>query len=253
MAVLACMVLAANAQPKLVLNTYSGTNLDRYDGQEMTVTVSRYICHGWNTISLPFAMSAVEVNEAFGSDCRLERLIGVESDASAMTLNFQDCKSGGIEANIPYILYCTGETGLRTFTKTATILQRPSILSFIDQRTGITVTMGGAQKHMGSEGLYGVLVRDNAEAQFVNANEATTGFYATRCYVSLSTGNGMTLHTRHFGQNEITRISAIAGNDEIVDVYNLAGVRVAAGIRAAQVNELQSNVYVVKGRKVLVK
>jgi hypothetical protein len=46
---------------------------------------------------------------------------------------------------------------------------------------------------------------------------------------------------------------AMASENEVVDVYNTAGVRVASQIRANEVNLLQSGVYIVKGQKILVK
>ena len=58
--------ISASAQKTLTLSTYKGTDLAKYDGQTLNVSVSRYLFTGWNTISLPFAMSEDQVNEVFG-------------------------------------------------------------------------------------------------------------------------------------------------------------------------------------------
>ena len=55
------------------------------------------------------------------------------------------------------------------------------------------------------------------------------------------------------GAGEVTSINTIATADEMIDVYNVLGVRVAHNIKASDVNNLEPNIYVVKGRKILVK
>lgn len=244
--------LTASAQQKLTISTYAGTNLANFDGKECTISMYRYTCQGWNTISLPFAMSEEQLNETFGSDCRLERLVGVDNEGQSIVLNFQDCKAGGLEANVPYILYYSGESATKAVKATALVAQKEAALRFTD-KYGTVVTMACAQKQTPAEGLYGVLARDNAEASFVNVDNTANGFYATRCFVKLSNGNSTPLITRHLAPTDFTSINAIARPGEAVDVFTLSGVKVASNIRAAEVSSLQPNVYVIKGHKVLVK
>ena len=98
------------------------------------------------------------------------------------------------------------------------------------------------------------MARDNAEVKFVSVGgENTNGFYATRCYIRLSSGTDKKLTARHLGYGEATSIAAIANKDEMVDVYNLAGTKVASQIRASEVSNLHSGLYIVKGQKILVK
>lgn len=249
--VLGC--ISMNAQEKLTLSTYKGTDLSKYAGKTLTVSVSRYLFNGWNTISLPFSMTAEQVNEAFGSDCKLEKLVGVENDGLSVKLNFQNCKSEGIKANTPYILYYAGENGSKKFiTENAQVVDDVSAITFTAEGTGETVTMAPVQQQLEAQGLYGILAKDNTEAAFVNVNAATTGFYATRCYIQLSNGNSTILTTNHI-EGDPTSISAIAKANEIVDVYNISGVKVASQISAEQVNDLQKGIYIVKNKKVLVK
>ena len=81
-AAMVLMTLAASAQQTLNISTYNGTNLARYDGQEYNVVVNRYMFTGWNTIALPFSVTEDELNEAFGSDCQLEKLVAVEANGN---------------------------------------------------------------------------------------------------------------------------------------------------------------------------
>lgn len=251
---IAAMVLstvAVNAQQKLTLSTYGGTDLTKYAGVECVITTNRYTCTGWNTISLPFAVTEAELNEVYGADCRLERLVGVEQTAGGFTLNFMDCKAEGIQANMPYILYYSGEATSKKLVKTAVVSNEASSVSFT--AGGVTVKMFGVNKQTAADGLYGILAKDNAEAKFVSAEGITNGFFATRCGISLSSGTNAVLNTRHLAPGEVTSISAIAGSTERVDVYNLSGQKVAGNVRVADINNLPAAVYVVKGQKVMVK
>ena len=251
-ALMAVASMTAYAQQNLTLSTYAGTNLTRYDGKECMVNVSRYVFNGWNTISLPFAMSEDELNEIFGANCKLEKLVGADETGSTLVLNFQDVKKGGIEANTPYLLYYTGENGTKQIKKLATIENAPSALSFTTNR-GETVTMAGANTHVKGVGYYGILAVDNAEAQFVQVDETKSGFYATRCYVQLGSDNNRKITTNHLGAGEVSSIQMVANSSETVDVYNLSGVKVARNLRASEVNKLNPGIYVVKGQKITVK
>ena len=252
MAAMAVASVGAQAQTKLFLSTYNGTNLEKYDGTTCDVTVNRQLFTGWNTLSLPFAMNEQELNDVFGSDCRLERLAGVEESGNDICLNFADCKRDGLQANTPYMLYYTGDIGTKTIRKETVVAQAPAVLTFTTA-SGDVVTMNGAQKHVDANGLYGVLAIDNSEVRFVAVDETTSGFYATRCYIQVASGTSKKLNARHLGYNETTTISAIATGEELVDVYNLQGNKVASQMRADQVNDLRPAIYIVKGHKVLVK
>lgn len=252
MAALAVATLAANAQEKLYLSTYNGTNLEKSDGNVCNITVNRYMFTGWNTIALPFNVTEQELNETFGSDCRLERLVGAENVAGGVQLCFQDCKAAGMQANVPYILYYTGETANKKLVKEARVTKGTAALSFTT-KNGETVTMATTNEKIDGVGFYGVLARDNQEAKFVKVDASLNGFLATRCYIQLSNGNDAKLFTRHLAANETTGIDAVANGKQKVDVYTTAGVKVASGIRAAEVNNLQPGIYVVNGQKIMVK
>ena len=149
------------------------------------------------------------------------------------------------------MLHYTGEAGNKKIAKQAEVTQGQATLVFTTQ-SGEKVTMEGAQTQTDGQGLYGVLARDNSEVRFVSVGEEnTTGFYATRCYIRLSSGTSKLLTTNHLG--EAASINAIARQDELVDVYNMAGTKVASQIRPAEVNQLRPAIYIVKGQKILVK
>lgn len=245
--------LSANAQ-SVSLSTYAGTDIAKYDNQVLNVSVSRYMFNGWNTISLPFAMTTEQVNATFGSDCTLETLVGAERDMNGdIKLCFEECKSKGIEANKPYIIKYNGESGsVRFNVEGATLLNADAAVSFTTQ-DGVVVTFAAAKMKKDANGLYGILAKDNGEASFVNVNDVATGFYATRCSISLSTGNSSKLYSYHFSEGEVTNIASVVNNSECVDVFNISGVCVARGINASQIARLNQGVYVVNGKKIYVR
>jgi len=252
-AALSCCFSITQAESTLNLSTYTGTNVERYAGNKYNVSVVRYFIQGWNTISLPFNVDESKLNELFGGDCKLERLVGVENSDGGVKLNFQDCKSDGIQPNTPYILYYTGDTGnIKITVNDAEIYSGESSVVFNAEGTGETVKMACAQLKTDAAGLYGVLAKDNSEATFVNTDAITSGFYATRCYIQLSSGNQKMLTTNHIGK-DVTSISEVAQSEELVDVYSISGSLVASQIPASDINNLQKGIYVVKGKKVYVK
>ena len=237
----------------LTLSTYQGTDITKYDGLSKNVSVSRYVFNGWNTISLPFSVSAEQVAEVFGSDCRLEKLAGVESDGMNITLNFVDCKAEGIVANVPYILHYTGASETKNITVQNALLKKSSAKVSFSDVNGTVVTFAAALTKRDAKGAYGIMAKDNGEANFVNVNNVSTGFYATRCYVELSNGTSTTLKTNHIGAGEATSINAVLRGNEKADVYSLSGAKVDSSLNASSVSKLPAGVYVVNNKKVAVK
>ena len=251
-AAMALATMTASAQQKLYLSTYSGTNVEKYDGKDCNVVVNRYVFNGWNTIALPLQLTTDELNETFGPDCRLERLIGVENDGTDIVLYFQDCKAEGMKANTPYILYYTGNNGTKKIEKEAVITNEPATLSY-QTALNETVTMTGVQLQTKGIGFYGIPAKDNAEVNFRKIDEAMNGFLATRCYIQLNSATATSLKARHLAAGETTSIKSVITQGETADVYDLNGKRVATRLSADGINSLKQGIYVVKGQKIIVK
>ena len=239
----------------VVTNTVNPKDLSAYDGQTVDLTLYRYIYKGWNTICLPVSLSETEINEIFGADCRLETLVGVENNGTATKLNFKDVKRDGLKARTPYILYSTQSSGVRTIQlKEANITVGDAELTFEDN-TGTTVQFSGATEKQTTEGMYGIIAKDNATAAFVNASSVPQ-IYPSRCYIKLNGGELTQLLTsNHLEYDDVTGVEAAvaAAADAPVDVYNVSGVRIAKDVAPADLAKLPKGVYVVKGQKIWVK
>ena len=250
-AMMAFAAMTASAQT-VSISTYEGTDVAKHNGQQKKVSLNRYLFKGWNTISIPFDMTGEEVTTAFGEDCKLEALVGVENDEAGIKLNFQDCKSTGIKANTPYILYYNKDSQSIKFNGQKTLKSGKACVKFTDEN-GVEISFVGTSQKKNAQGLYGILAKDNAEAEFVNVNDVSNGFYATRCYIQLSSGNNTKLRTNHIAEDDITAIAAVVKGGEKVDVYNVSGVKIASNATINDINRMNKGIYVVKGKKIAVK
>ncbi len=256
-AAVACMACAtASAQLRVITNTVSPKDLSSYEGKTIDLSVFRYIHQGWNTICLPVSLTTDEVNNIFGKECRLEALVGVESTGTDTKLNFKDVKPDGLKANTPYILYSTLESGVREIRQSKAQVVTDTVVQQFSDNIGTTVVFGGATKAGSADGIYGILVKDNSSATFVDASNVASGILASRCFIKLNGGETThTLTTNHLDYNT-TGVESVAGalaSDELVDVYNISGVKVASKISPEQIRNLGKGAYIVKGKCFLVK
>lgn len=237
---------------RVITNTVTPKDLTVYNEQTVDLTIFRYIYKGWNTICLPLSLTTDEVNNIFGEDCRLETLVGVENTGTTTKLNFKDVKPDGLKANTPYILYSTLDNGVREIRKSsAYVTTGPVELSFSDN-TGTTVVFGGATEAGSADGIYGILVRDNSTAAFVDVSNVAGGILASRCFIELNGGETTnTLYSNHFDYNMTDVQSVVSEIDpnEPIDVYNVSGVKIATKILPGEIKTLGKGVYVVKGKK----
>lgn len=85
-------------------NRYNGHILDVVDGETVDVTLTRNLHAGsYNTICLPFAMTASQIETAFGANAKLAKFSDASMDNESLTLDFDDTVTE-IEAGVPYII-----------------------------------------------------------------------------------------------------------------------------------------------------
>ena len=243
---LAALLLASatimSAQTKsLRISTYNGTDIEKYDGQEMNVSLDRYVFTGWNTVCFPFSLTQEQLNTYFGNDCKLESLNGVSSESNTLYLNFQDAKAGGIQANVPYILYYTGESKSISIKADETKVIYDATPEEVFSLNDINIKFAGTQSLLQSEGLYGILAADNSESNFVKIDADKSGFLATRCYISVEGVENVNIVALH---NEATGIKFTRSANEANTIYTINGI---------QQEKTQKGVNIINGKKVLVK
>ena len=230
---------AATAQPE------TASNVD--------VRVKRSIKAGeWSTLVLPFAMTEAQVKEAFGADVELADFTSWTSEEDedgnivGITVGFSDISE--IEANHPCIIKTSAD--VTEFTVDGVD---------IEAEDEPTVQVGKKKAERGYMiGTYvsGTAVPENdlflSENQFWYS-KGLTRMKAMRAYfefadvlTSVEEGAGAKVRFS-FRQEDATAIQSIAAHADEDAVYSISGVRMNAD------KHLPKGLYIVNGKKVLIK
>lgn len=241
-AIIGLATLNANAVRKIVSTSTTTLNTEQIG---VDTQVSRYFIAGYNTICLPFGVSATALQEAVGEGVMLEKLVGVEGNE----LLFMDVTEGGIEAGKPYLIYCP-TTKFAYFTnKDSQVLDQPlpitvdgvCMTSYFNtvQPTGIW----GIPALQDTDILQSILVEVNSDKRFL----------PTRCGISCKNIlNPVIKHIASMDGGE-TVIANLYAKNAVVDVYSTNGTLVSKGIRMNDTQSLPKGIYVVNGVKFMVK
>ena len=232
----------------------NATRLSNYDDLEANVTLSGrtlYKDNSWNTICLPFAMTAAQVTAQL-APTKLMTLSTATFDDGTLTLNFADATE--IEAGKPYIIKWTGNTewGNPTFTGVTVSSAAPTDVTGTDANFhGIYTpySTGGENKSM----LY--LGAEN-KIYYPNADMTINAF---RAYFTLN--NGITVgdlpqqaraFVLNFGDESTGIVNAEANSSLFIlhsslnEWYTLDGRRLTGKPTA-------KGLYINNGRKVVIK
>ena len=219
-----CCSTAVFAQ-RVNVSTWTSTDMSKYDGQIKDIAMYRYMFQGWNTFCVPFSMTEGQINEAFGADCKVETLVGVEGNAHEINAYFKDVKHQGIEPNKPYLIYYNGESVNKHLLINAASVNASGVKSIeFSTADGSIVALAGTYNHKDGLQYYGIMAKDNSEAKFVAVQPGLNGFYPTRCFLSVNRGNEAKVNVIH---GEPSGIKAIENTQLATDnvQYNLNGVR----------------------------
>lgn len=216
----------------------------------------------WNTLVLPFDMTAEQVKAAFGNDVQLADFTGVDTEADAdenivgMTVNFQAITA--IEANHPYLIKVS--EAMNSFTVDGVDVEvedEPSV-----DRDEIVVKVGG-KKYYYYNSFVGTYVENTEVPElslFLNGNKfwystGATKMKAFRAYFSFYDVLTEVLEAeskiRFVVDDEVTSIDGIpSAADKMGAVYNLNGQLIGFDI---DVNSLPAGIYIKDGQKIVVK
>ena len=192
----------------------------------------------WNSLVLPFALTAEQARAAFGDDVQVAEYSENSADANNATVNFDTKSSPTIAANVP-VLIKTSTAGTTYFF------------------SGVNMETTAAPKKTGRNfdftGSYATINPLPADCYFVNGNSlyksaGQTRLKGTRAYIAPHAGlagariTGFELD----GENVSTaiRLTDAAGR-QAATVYNLNGQHVAG--------PTVKGIYVVDGKKRVVK
>lgn len=203
------------------------------------IRFTRPLKNGWNSICLPFNMSAFDFENS--TDTKLQALASYDGEV----LNFEEVEN--LEANVPYLVYITGdntEDGFHGFNiGTEVFAAEPQA-----QCRGGFCFQGNYTPSFAMRNRYGV-ADYGKEGQFIQKGGEKSTLPATGAYF---TASGKPASVKLNLGGEVTGIDSngvIISDSASAPVYDLKGVRVSNG----SLEGLPKGLYIQGGKKVYVK
>lgn len=198
------------------------------------IRFTRPLKKGWNSICLPFNMSAFDFENS--TDTKLQALASYDGEV----LNFEEVEN--LEANVPYLVYITGDFhGFNIGTEV--FAAEPQA-----QCRGGFCFQGNYTPSFAMRNRYGV-ADHGAEGQFIQKGGEKSTLPATGAYF---TASGKPASVKLNLGGEVTGINSngvIISDSASAPVYDLKGVRVSNG----SLEGLPKGLYIQGGKKVYVK
>ena len=204
------------------------------------IRFTRPLKNGWNSICLPFNMSAFDFENS--TDTKLQALASYDGEV----LNFEEVEN--LEANVPYLVYITGANSEDGMFHGFNIGTEVFAAEPQAQCRGGFCFQGNYTPSFAMRNRYGV-ADHGAEGQFIQKGGETSTLPATGAYF---TASGKPASVKLNLGGEVTSINSngvITSDSASAPVYDLKGVRVSNG----SLEGLPKGLYIQGGKKVYVK
>ena len=199
------------------------------------IRFTRPLKKGWNSICLPFNMSAFEFENS--TDTKLQALASYDGEV----LNFEEVEN--LEANVPYLVYITGDKFHGFNIGTEVFAAEPQA-----QCRGGFCFQGNYTPSFPMRNRYGVADYED-KGQFIQKGGEKSTLPATGAYF---TASGKPASVKLNLGGEVTGINSngvIISDSASAPVFDLKGVRVSNG----SLEGLPKGLYIQGGKKVYVK
>ena len=204
------------------------------------IRFTRPLKNGWNSICLPFNMSAFDFENS--TDTKLQALVSYDGEV----LNFEEVEN--LEANVPYLVYITGDNTEDGMFHGFNIGTEVFAAEPQAQCRGGFCFQGNYTPSFAMRNRYGV-ADYGKEGQFIQKGGETSTLPATGAYF---TASGKPASVKLNLGGEVTGIDSngvIISDSASAPVYDLKGVRVSNG----SLEGLPKGLYIQGGKKVYVK
>ena len=204
------------------------------------IRFTRPLKKGWNSICLPFNMSAFDFENS--TDTKLQALASYDGEV----LNFEEVEN--LEANVPYLVYITGDNTEDGMFHGFNIGTEVFAAEPQAQCRGGFCFQGNYTPSFAMRNRYGV-ADYGAEGQFIQKGGEKSTLPATGAYF---TASGKPAGVKLNLGGEVTGIDSngvIISDSTSAPVYDLKGVRVSNG----SLEGLPKGLYIQGGKKVYVK
>lgn len=204
------------------------------------IRFTRPLKNGWNSICLPFNMSAFDFENS--TDTKLQALASYDGEV----LNFEEVEN--LEANVPYLVYITGANSEDRMFHGFNIGTEVFAADPQAQCRGGFCFQGNYTPSFAMRNRYGV-ADHGAEGQFIQKGGEKSTLPATGAYF---TASGKPASVKLNLGGEVTGINSngvIISDSASAPVFDLKGVRVSNG----SLEGLPKGLYIQGGKKVYVK
>lgn len=204
------------------------------------IRFTRPLKNGWNSICLPFNMSAFDFENS--TDTKLQALASYDGEV----LNFEEVEN--LEANVPYLVYITGDNSEDGMFHGFNIGTEVFAAEPQAQCRGGFCFQGNYTPSFAMRNRYGV-ADHGAEGQFIQKGGEKSTLPATGAYF---TASGKPASVKLNLGGEVTGINSngvIISDSASAPVFDLKGVRVSNG----SLEGLPKGLYIQGGKKVYVK
>lgn len=199
------------------------------------VIVNRTFAKGWNTVCLPFDVAVKNLKAAKAQEF-------VNSNGSSLT--FKEVADGVLKANVPYLVFFSNEVSAPFYYGGKVEATNPTPI----EHSGFTF-VGNYEASKSMEGLYGVA--SEGDVQKIMLGTAGSTLPATCAYFTAPNGQNANGLRICFDGGEVTGINQVNGAQaqSAGAVYNLQGIKVSN----RGTNNLPAGLYIMQGKKVIVK
>lgn len=198
------------------------------------VIVNRTFAKGWNTVCLPFDVAVASLQATKAQEF-------VSSNGSSLTFN--EVADGVLKANVPYLVFFDNEVSDPFYYGGKVEATNPTPV----EHNGFTF-VGNYEASKSMNGLYGVA--SEGDVQKIMLGTAGSTLPATCAYFTTKNMNANGLRIC-FDGGEVTGINQVNGAQaqSAGAVYNLQGIKVSNH----GTNNLPAGLYIMQGKKVIVK
>lgn len=198
------------------------------------VIVNRTFAKGWNTVCLPFDVAVKSLQATKAQEF-------VSSNGSSLTFN--EVADGVLKANVPYLVFFSNEVSGPFYYGGKVEATNPTPV----EHSGFTF-VGNYEASKSMNGLYGVA--SEGDVQKIMLGTAASTLPATCAYFITKNMNANGLRIC-FDGGEVTGINQVNGAQaqSAGAVYNLQGIKVSN----RGTNNLPAGLYIMQGKKVIVK
>lgn len=198
------------------------------------VIVNRTFAKGWNTVCLPFDVAVTSLQATKAQEF-------VSSNGSSLTFN--EVADGVLKANVPYLVFFSNEVSVPFYYGGKVEATNPTPV----EHNGFTF-VGNYEASKSMQGLYGVA--SEGDVQKIMLGTAASKLPATCAYFATKNLNANGLRIC-FDGGEVTGINQVNGAQaqSAGAVYNLQGIKVSN----RGTNNLPAGLYIMQGKKVIVK